>query len=94
MAQLALSIHFALSICMDMKKGLKLEGEKIVNLNKQNRDRDVIVKKLWKQEVANRDGNSQYCLNVPIQVKLLDLCAQNLRFLFRLVNKKKTKQES
>ena len=36
---------------------------KIVNLNKQNRDRDVIVKKkLHKQEVANRDGNSQYCL--------------------------------
>ena len=44
----------------------------------------VIVKKLRKQEVANRDGNSQCCLNVPIQVKLLDLCAYNLRFLFRL----------
>ena len=39
-----------------------LGGRKIVNLNKKNRDRDMIVKKLRKQEVANRDYNSQYCL--------------------------------
>ena len=46
-----------------------LGGRKIVNLNKKNRDRDMIVKKLRKQEVADRDDNSQYCLMYKLQVK-------------------------